>query len=348
MRLTTERNLEAGPAPAFAKKIIILGDSTARAARTGAMSGAILKQLDSHAALSGAVKLGNAGFGGCKLLDDAGDLRFLNFTDLADATGMTDARTIMGNLGAADAAVILVGANDLADVEPSSGATSGYDQAKIEAGLAQLVANIRAENVANGGPAGITTVLVVPGRDRSSSKRGGGQTWRKAAIAAAASDANLHTVESYDLSLEDSVHRDQAADEALGYRIGRLLAKHALGATGIGGPPAIAAVAKTSPVSVRVTLTVPSGEKVHQATWPAGWRATDTHDQTELRIARLDWVDGNEFDLVLHDGATGDILIEAPYDLVEGFAMDGLIHTAENSDEHAPGFALQGFSGVAS
>jgi hypothetical protein len=348
MRLTTERNLEAGAAPAFAAKILVLGDSTARAARTGAMSGAILEQLDRHAGLSGAVKLGNAGFGGYKLLDSSGSNRFLNFADLADSAGMTDARTIMGNLGAFDGAVVLIGTNDLADVEPSSGATALYNQGKVEAGLAKLVAEIRAENVLNGGAANVTTVLVLPGRDRSTTKRGGAQTWRNAAIAAAAVDANIHAFESYDLSLEDSVHRDQAADLALGYRIGRLLAKHAFGAADIGGPATISTVTKTSAVKVRVTLSVPSGEKVHQPHWPAGWRATDTHDGEELRIARLEWIDSNEFDLILHDGATGNIRIEAPYDLVEGFTMDGLIHTTEDNNEHAPGFALESFSGVAS
>lgn len=348
MRLTDERNLEAAAAPAFAKKIMIVGDSTARAARTGAMAGGILEQLDTHAGLAGAVKLGNAGFGGYKLLDASGSARFLALGSEADAPGMTDARTIMGHLGAFDAAVILIGANDLADVEPASGATSGYDQDQVEAGLTQLVANIRAENVSNGGAGGITTILVVPGRDRSTNKRGGGQTWRNAAIAVAALDANLHTIESYDLSLEDSVHRDQAADQALGYRIGRMLAKHAFGASGIGGPASIASVSKSDPVTVRVTFSVPAGESITQPTWPAGWRASDTHDNAELRIARLEWIDNNEADLILHDGATGNILIEAPYDLVEGFSMDGAIHTTEDGDEHAPGFALQSFSGVAS
>lgn len=348
MRLTEERNLESAAAPAFARRILVLGDSTARAARTGALAGAMLEQLDSLAGLGGAVKLGNAGFGGYKLLDSAGTARFLNLSDLADATGMTDARAIMGQLGAFDAAVILIGANDLPDITPASGAVAGYDQTKAEAGLTQLVANVRAENVLNGGAANVTTILALPGRDRSTGKRGGGQTWRKAANAIAAQDANLFTVETYDLSIEDSVHRDQAADQALGYRIGRLLAKHAFATAGIGGPPTIVSVTRTSPVKVRVTLSVPSGEILTKPSWVAGWRAIDTHDEAELRIARADWIDSNEFDLILHDGATGNILIEAPYDLVEGFSDDGLIRTHEGNDQHAPGFALQSFSGVAS
>lgn len=348
MKLTDQRNLETAAAPSFAGKLLILGDSTARAARTGAMAGAILEQIDKLAGLSGAVKIGNAGYGGYKLLDSSGDTRFLNFSDLADAAGMTEARTVMGNLGPFDAAVILIGANDLADIEPASNATANYDQAKVEAGLSQLIANIRSENVANAGPANVTTVLVLPGRDRSTSKRGGGQTWRDAAMAVAAQDANLHTIESYDLSLEDSVHRDQAADRVIGYRIGRMLAKHAFAASGIGGPASIASISKTSPLKVRVTFSIPIGERIAQPTWPAGWRATDTNDDGELRIARLDWIDSNEADLILHDGATGNIRIEAPYDLVEGFSKDGSIHTTEDGDEHAPGFALQSFSGVAS
>jgi lysophospholipase L1-like esterase len=348
MRLTTERNLETGTPPTPASRILILGDSTANAARTGAMAGAILEQLNTLAGLGGAVKLGNAGFGGYKLMDSSGSTRFLNFADRADAQGMTDTRTIMGHLGALDAAVVLLGANDLADIEPASGAVSGYDEAAVELGLTQLIANVRAENAVNGGSATIPVVLVIPGRDRSTGKRGGGQIWRQAVVDVAALDANVHTVETYDLSIEDSVHRDQAADQSLGFRIGRMLARHVFSASGIGGPPTVSTVTKTSPVSVRVVLTIPTGETVTKPTWVAGWRATDTHDETGLRIARIEWVDSNKFDLFLHDGATGDIRIEAPYDLAEGFSVDGLIRTTEADNNHAPGFALQTFAGIAS
>lgn len=345
MRITNRRNLETASAPAFVAHVLVLGDSTARAARTGALAGAMLEEIDELAGLGGPVKLHNAGFGGYKLLDSAGTTRFLNFADLADADGMTAARAVMSHAPSFDAAVVLIGPNDLADVEPATGAVAGYDQAKIEAGLSQLVSNIRTE----AGEPALPVVLVVPGRDRSTvSKGGGGQTWRRAAIAFAASDAGVHPVDSYDLPVEDSVHRDQAADQALGFRIGRLIAKHAFGAPGIGGPPVIQSVAKTSPTTVRVVVTTPSNENLTRPEWPSAWRASDEFDQSELRIARAAWIDDNEFDLVLHDGATGDIRIQAPFDLAQGFSADGLIRTTEGDNDHEPGYALQSFEGVAS
>ena len=48
----------------------------------------------------------------------------------------------------------------------SAGAVAGYNQAKVEAGLIQLILNIRAENVTNGGAVNVTTIRVLPGRDR--------------------------------------------------------------------------------------------------------------------------------------------------------------------------------------
>lgn len=345
MPMTNRRNLETADPPAFAAHVLVLGDSTARAGRTGALAGAMLEEIDELAGLGGPVKLHNAGFGGYKLLDSSGASRFLNFADLADADGMTAARAIMGNAPSLDAAVILIGANDLADVEPATGAVAGYDQARIEAGLAQLVANIRTE----ASEPALPVVLVIPGRDRSNvTKGGGGQTWRRAAVTFAASDANVHPVDSYDLPLEDSVHRDQAGDQALGFRIGRLIAKHAFAAPGVGGPPVVQSVAKTSPTSVRVVVSTPPNENLTHPEWPSAWRATDEFDQSELRIARAAWIDANEFDLVLHDGATGNIRIQAPYDLAQGFSADGLIRTAEGDNDHEPGYALQSFEGVAS
>ena len=69
MKLTDARNLETAAAPAFAAKLLILGDSTARAARYGAMAGGILHEVDRLGGFQGPVRLGNAGYGGFKLLD---------------------------------------------------------------------------------------------------------------------------------------------------------------------------------------------------------------------------------------------------------------------------------------
>jgi len=346
MRLNDLRNLETATPPAFAGKILIAGDSTARAARTGAMAGAILEQIDSLAGLGGPVKLGNAGYGGYRMLAASGDTRFLDFTDpTVDALGMTDLKAVMTALGTIDAAVILIGPNDLPDVAPASGAIAGYDGHKIRGGLTQMISKIR---VHNGNTMTLPVILVLPGQDRSQSKKGGAQTWRNAAVAYAATDAHVHLIDSYDLSIEDSVHRDQSADQVIGFRIGRLLAKHAYSASGIGGPATIASVTKSTPLKVRIVISIPSGEDLARPLWPAGWRVTDTHDDAELRIARLDWIDSNEVDLILHDGATGDVRIEAPFDLVEGFSDAGLIRTTEPDNDHGPGYALQSFAGVAS
>ncbi|WP_416899637.1 MAG: SGNH/GDSL hydrolase family protein [Minwuia sp.] len=347
MLLTNERNRETGTPPAFVSHVLVLGDSIASAFRFGPAGGALLKEIGALSGLAGECALVNAGFGGLKLMDTAGAARFLDFATLGEAQALTDAKAIMGNFPAVDAAVISLGVNDLGQVEPAPGAIAGYDAAKAQAGLEALIGEIRVENGNNGyaGPT-LPVILLIPGRDLSTATKGGaGQVWRRAALAVAAADAHCHPLDYHDVDLADGVHPSAAGYMALGRRAGRLVAKHAHGAA-VGGPPVIQSIARVDDVSLDITFTVPSGDRLLQASHPSGWRVENAATAEQLRIARLDWTAANQARLVLHDGCGGAFRLFAPWDLVEDYRPEGLIRTIEGSDLHGPGFVLQSFEGV--
>jgi lysophospholipase L1-like esterase len=347
MFITSRRNAVSEAAPAFVSRILLLGDSIARDFRFGAGAGSLLDQVGALSGLAGESLLVNAAFGGYKLMDTAGSDRFLNFTDETEAQGLTDAKSIMATAGPVDAALVSLGVNDLAQVEPAPAAIAGYDAAKVRSGLASLAAGIRAANTANGyaGPT-LKLYFLVPGRDHSTgNKAGGGQTWRQGMLDFAAADADVRLIDTYDCDVEDSVHPSAAGFQMIGYRAGRMIAAHTHGAAGVGGPPRIASIARLDDLTIRVNFDIPAGERTTQPAYPAAWRVERVSDGAPLRIARLDWNDANEANLVLHDGAGGAFRLFAPHDLVQGFAPEGVIRTFEEGDAHTPGFALQSFAG---
>ncbi|WP_417513755.1 SGNH/GDSL hydrolase family protein [Minwuia sp.] len=346
--ITEKRNKINDTAPAIASHVLVLGDSIGRDFRFGVSGGAMLDQIAAISSITGETALVNAAFGGYKLMDQSGDDRFLNFADLAEANGLTAAKTIMGNFPPVDGVVISLGANDLGNVETAPNAISGYDAGKVRAGLDRLIAEIRAENITNGYSDGVLpVVLLVPGRDRSTGgKRGGSQTWREGSIAAAAADSHVRLLDYYDVDLEDSVHPSAAGAQTVGWRAGRLIASMMEDIDfADGGPPSITSIARIDDQTIRVNFNVPSGQQLIQPAFPTSWRVENADTQSELQIARLDWIDSNEANLILAEGSSAHFRLFAPHDLVERFAPEGVIRTLEDSNDHAPGFVLQSFAG---
>lgn len=346
--INTTRNISVETVPGFSGVGLLLGDSLARAGRLGTLHGEIMRQIDDHAGLSQSITVANAAWGGFRLYGVNGDGD--NFLDIADDSNvqqaMTDTITIMDAHDPVDFVIVSLGTKDLAYVEGGSLEISGYNEAKIESGMAALVDDIRTENQANGGTgAALPIIVMVPGRDQTVAKLTPGSVWRKAMIDFCASDANVHQMDIYDVSIYDSVHPDEAGNKIIGFRAGLLAAKNAYSVSSIDGPPSIASVSKVDNLTMRVNFTVPSGQIISQPGFPASWRVEDA-SQNELKIRRIDWIDSNEANLVLFDATSGAMTLKAPYATVPEFNPDGVIRTDEGGDDNEPGFVLNSFEGT--
>lgn len=349
--MINSRNMTTDAAPSFASTFLVIGDSIGLELQNSAGMGAMLDQANALSGLSGEIIIANGSTGGHKLLAETGTDRFLNFADLAEATGVTEAKAVMAAHDPIDGLVVSLGTNDLAQVEGGGSEITGYNQAKIKAGLEALITLIRAENLANGGTGGtLPVILMIPGRDLSSAnKAGSGILWRAASVQVSDDDANVHLLDFYQVPIVDSVHPGQTGNYEIGWGLGRLLAKYAHSAAGVGGPPTISAISKTDSVTLAVTFSVPSGEAINQPHFPAAWRVEDATTGANLPISRLDWQTATTVNVILATGTANEMKLYAPYDLgTTDFDPLGVIRTSEGDGDNDPGFVLQSYQGVTS